>query len=95
LSIQSEYRQRPTALGDKFLMQDGKLYFNGLQIKERIMPDDVFIIGLAKFLILGYFVDATIKVEHSGRDWAWRWFVRTDFGTQYIKGGLVKYFEIA
>jgi hypothetical protein len=94
MNIQDEYSLRPTATGDGFLMTNGELIFKGIKIKRRHIPHENFIIGLSKFLILGFRTDATIKVEHSGAYWVWNWFVRVRFGTQYIKGGSVKLFEI-
>jgi hypothetical protein len=93
LDIQDEIAKRPTAVGDRFLLNNDKVYFKGMEVKPRFMPDDDFIIGITKFLLLGYRTDATLKIEHSGREWVWRWFVRVRFGTQYIQGGLVKYFK--
>jgi len=93
LDIQDEIAKRPTAVGDRFLLNNDKVYFKGMEVKPRYLPDDAFIIGITKFLLLGYRTDATIKIEHSGAEWVWRWFVRVRFGTQYITGGLVKYFE--
>ena len=92
LKIRSEYAQRATELGDKFIISDNKVYFQGIEIKERYMPNNVFIIGLSKFLILGYRTEPTIKIEHSGKDWKWRWFIRIRFAAKYIPGGFVKVF---
>jgi hypothetical protein len=94
LDIQDEIVKRPTPLGDRFLISNDKVYFKGMELKSRFLPDDAFFIGIPKFLLLGYRTDATLKIEHSGREWVWRWFVRVRFGTQYIAGGLIKYFEV-
>lgn len=94
LDIQDEIASRPTALGDRFVVKNDKVYFKGMEIKPRFMADDTFIIGVSKFLILGYRTDATLKIEHSGGEWVYRWYIRVRFGTQYITGGLVKYFEL-
>jgi len=93
LDIQDEIAKRQTPIGDRFLLNNDKVFFKGMELKARFMPDDAFIIGITKFLLLGYRTDATLKIEHSGGEWVWRWFVRVRFGTQYIAGGLVKYFE--
>jgi len=94
LNIQDEYARRQTATGDKFLITNDKVTFKGMEIKPAFLPADTFIVGISKFLILGYRTDATIKIEHSGSEWVWRWYVRVRFGTQYISGGLVKMFEL-
>jgi len=93
LDIQDEYSKRTTALGDKFVVSNSELTFKGMKVKMRQMPDDVFIIGLPNFLILGYRTDATMKCEHDGDEWIWKWNVRVRFGTQYVSGGSVRCFE--
>jgi len=94
LDIQDEYARRQTQVGDKFLIANDKVTFKGMEVKTAIMPEDTFIIGISKFMILGYRTDATLKIEHSGDTWEWKWNVRVRFGTQYIPGGLVKLFNI-
>ena len=50
LDIQDEISKRPTALGDRFLISNDKVYFKSMELKTRYMPDDDFIIGITKFL---------------------------------------------
>jgi hypothetical protein len=94
LDIQDEYAKRQTAVGDKFLITNDEVTYKGMKIKPRHLPDNEFVMGIMKFIILGYRTDVTVKIEHSGDEWVWRWFVRVRFGTQYISGGLVKRIEI-
>ena len=79
---------------ERLVYDNGKLYFDGIEIKPRHLPTDVFIMGLPQFLILGYRTDVNLKIEHSGDEWQWHWFVRARFGTQYVSGGYVKCFAV-
>jgi gas vesicle protein len=94
LDIQDEYAKRQTSAGDKFLVTNSAVTFKGIPVKPRHLADDIFIIGIPTFLILGYRSDIVIKLEHSGETWTYNWYVRTRFGTQYIPGGLVKTFKV-
>ena len=79
---------------ERLVYEKDKLYFDGIEIKPRHLPTDVFIMGLPQYLILGYRTDVNVKIEHSGADWQWHWFVRARFGTQYVSGGYVKCFAV-
>lgn len=93
LKIQDEIAARKTDRSDGFLLENGKVTFKGMPVKPRNMPDTYYIMGIAKFIILGYRTDVKLKIEHSGSTWKWHWFLRVRFGTAYVPGGLVQMFK--
>lgn len=93
LKIQDEIAARKTDRSDGFLLENGKVTFKGMPVKPRNMPDTHYIMGIAKFIILGYRTDVKLKIEHSGSTWKWHWYLRVRFGTAYVPGGLVQMFK--
>jgi len=93
LAMRAEYAARETAAGDDFLLKDGQLTFQGIPIKVRDMADGYYIIGLPKFIILGYRSDVDVKIEHKGSEWKWYWYVRVRFGITYVGDDFVKVFK--
>ncbi len=93
LSIQDELSQRLTPAGDGFLLKDDKVTFRGIPVKSRNMPDATYIIGISKFILLGYRADVRLKIEHHGSDWKYHWYIRVRFGMAYVPGGFVKLFK--
>jgi hypothetical protein len=94
ISIRSELAQRETNKGDLLLMEGGKVSFAGIPIKARLMADNYIVMGLPKFIIIGYRTDAEMKVEHHGDDWKYHWYLRLRAGITYLDG-FVKVFLIS
>lgn len=94
IRIRSELAGRPTAAGDRLLLEGGKVSFAGIPVKARLMPDGYVVAGLPKFIIVGYRTDAELKVEHHGSDWKYHWYIRIRPGITYVDG-FVKVFLIA
>ncbi len=84
VKIRSELAKRQTALGDRLLLESGDLSFVGIPIKGRLMAEDHIVMGLPKFIILGYRTDADLKVEHHGSTWKYTWYLRLRSGFTYI-----------
>lgn len=96
LAIRSEFAARATNAGDGFLLENSKLSYQGIPIKARQMTDGYYVIGLPKFILLGYRTDVKVKVEHKGSEWKWHWYVRVRFGVTYVGSDYVKVFtEVA
>lgn len=93
VNIAAEVAERGTSLGDLTLTNGDTLKYLGVPIQERLMDDDHVIIGLPKFLILGYRTDVEMKTEHHGSDWKWYWYFRARFGITYVDG-FVKVFKL-
>lgn len=93
IRIRSELANRSTNLGDKLLLEGGKVYFSGIPVKSRLMEDDYIVAGLSKFIILGYRTDAELKVEHHGSDWKYHWYIRIRPGITYVDG-FVKVYQL-
>ncbi len=93
LAMRAEYSARLTAAGDDFLLKDGKLTFQGIPVKVRDLADDCYVIGLAKFIILGYRTDVDLKIEHKGSEWKWYWYIRVRFGITYVDSKFIKAFK--
>ena len=76
------------------LVREGKkLYLDGIPVKSRPIPSGYMIIGLPKFIVVGYINDGKIKVEHSGSDHKYHWYPRLTVDATYIPGGFVKVFK--
>ncbi len=86
IRIAAEIAARPTQLGDKLLMEGGKLSYGGIPVKERLLPDNYIVAGLAKFIILGVRTDVELKKEHHGSDWKWHFYLRLRAGITYVNG---------
>jgi hypothetical protein len=84
--LRAELAQRETGAGDRFLLEGGNVFFSGIPVKPRFMPDGYIIAGLPKFIIIGYRTDAELKVEHHGKDWKYHWYVRVRPGITYVDG---------
>ncbi|MDY0367579.1 MAG: XkdF-like putative serine protease domain-containing protein [Candidatus Syntrophosphaera sp.] len=94
IRLRAELARRETGAGDRFLLEGGKVFFGGIPVKPRYMPDNYMIVGLPKFIILGYRTDAELKVEHHGSDWKFHWYIRVRPGITYVDG-FVKVFLAA
>jgi hypothetical protein len=70
-----------------------KLYLDGVQVKSRPLPSGGMIIGMPKFLVVGYINDAKLKLEHSGSDHRYHWYPRITVDVNYVRGGYVKFFR--
>ncbi len=86
IRIAAEIAARQTQLGDKLLMEGGKISYGGIPVKERLLPDNYIIAGLAKFIILGVRSDVELKKEHHGSDWKWHFYLRLRAGITYVNG---------
>ncbi len=86
IRIAAEIAARPTQLGDKLLMEGGKISYGGIPVKERLLPDNYIVAGLAKFIILGVRADVELKKEHHGSDWKWHFYLRLRAGITYVNG---------
>jgi hypothetical protein len=84
IKLRSELSQRSTNLGDKLLIEHGKVSFAGIPVKARLIDDDHIVAGLPKFIIVGYRTDAELKVEHHGADWKYHWYIRIRPGITYV-----------
>lgn len=84
IKLRSELSQRTTNLGDKLLIENGKVSFAGIPVKARLIDDDHIVAGLPKFIIVGYRTDAELKVEHHGADWKYHWYIRIRPGITYV-----------
>lgn len=91
--LRAEIARRPTAAGDRFLLEGGNVSFSGIPVKPRLMPDNYIVAGLPKFIIIGYRTDAELKVEHHGSDWKYHWYIRIRPGITYVDG-FVKVFQV-
>ncbi len=77
----------------RLIVIEGKLYLDGIPVKQRLLPSGYMVIGLAKFIVLGYVNDAKLKVEHSGATHKFYWYPRIVCGMTYVTGGYVKVFK--
>ena len=93
IRIRSELANRPTNLGDRLILEGGKVTYAGIPVKSRLMPDDYIIMGLSKFIIIGYRTDAELKVEHHGADWKYHWYIRIRPGITYV-ATFIKFFKL-
>ncbi|MCK5850920.1 MAG: hypothetical protein KAH23_08395, partial [Kiritimatiellae bacterium] len=93
IRIRTELGQRQTNVGDKLLLEGGKISFAGIPVKARLMADDYIVAGLTKFIIIGYRTDAELKVEHHGADWKYHWYIRIRPGITYVPN-FVKIFQL-
>ena len=84
IRIRTELGKRETNIGDKLLLEGGKVSFSGIPVKPRLMLDDYIVAGLTKFIIIGYRTDAELKVEHHGSDWKYHWYIRIRPGITYV-----------
>ena len=76
------------------LVKEGKeLFLDGIPVKARFISSGYMIIGLPKFIVLGYINDAKMKVEHSGSDHKYHWYPRITVDVNYVPGGFVKVFK--
>ncbi len=69
------------------------LYLDGVPVKSRPLPSGHMIIGMPKFLVVGYINDAKLKLEHSGSDHRYHWYPRITVDVNYVRGGYVKFFK--
>lgn len=93
IRIRTELGQRQTNVGDKLLLEGGKISFAGIPVKARLMADNYIVAGLTKFIIIGYRTDAELKVEHHGADWKYHWYIRIRPGITYVPN-FVKIFQL-
>ncbi len=93
IRIRTELGKRETNKGDKLLLEGGKVSFAGIPVKARLMPDNYIIVGLTKFIIIGYRTDAELKVEHHGSDWKYHWYIRIRPGITYVPN-FVKIYQL-
>ena len=76
------------------LVIDGKtVYFDDIPIKKRRIPVNHFVIGLAKFIIIGLRTDVEMFKEFKD-DWKWYWNFRLRAGITVVPGDFVKSFEL-
>jgi hypothetical protein len=92
LRIRSELGKRETVEGDRLLFAGGKITFSGVPLKGRFMDDDTIIVGLPKYIVIGYRSDAVMKAEHHGEDFKYHWFIRIRPGITYVSD-FVKVFK--
>lgn len=78
--------KRETAAGDKFLLDGGKVSYDGIPVKPRRLADNYLVVGLPKFIIAGVRTDAEMKIEHHGADWNYHWYIRIRPGFNYVDG---------
>ncbi len=93
IRIRTELGKRETNKGDKLLLEGGKVSFAGIPVKARLMPDNYIVVGLTKFIIIGYRTDAELKVEHHGSDWKYHWYIRIRPGITYVPN-FVKIYQL-
>ncbi len=84
IQVRTELGNRQTNVGDKLILEGGKISFAGIPVKGRLMPDGYIIAGLTKFIIIGYRTEAELKVEHHGSDWKYHWYIRIRPGITYV-----------
>lgn len=94
ISIRSELAKRETQKGDMLLLEGGNVSFGGIPVKGRLLADNYIVMGLPKFIIIGYRTDAELKVEHHGADWKYHWYIRVRPGITYLDG-FVKVFLVS
>jgi hypothetical protein len=92
LMIRREIAKRPTTEGDRLLLSGGKITYDGIAVKPRLMTSGYVIIAIAKYIILGFRSDATLKLEHHGSDFKYHWYIRVRAGMAYIAGDGVNVF---
>jgi len=93
IRIRTELGKRESNVGDKLLLEGGKVSFSGIPVKARLLPDNYIVCGLTKFIIIGYRTDAELKVEHHGADWKYHWYIRIRPGITYVPG-FVKFYQL-
>ena len=93
LDIRAELSKRQTSYGDSLIMNGGKVFYNGVEVKSRNIADGNIIAGIGKYIIVGFRTDATINTEFVKNIWKARWNVRMIPGITYIKGK-VKVFNL-
>ncbi len=89
----SQFRDIDRTDQGRLVKEGKKLYLDGIPVKARHLPVGYMIIGLPKFLAVGYINDGKIKVEHSGSDHKYHWYPRITVDATYIPGGYIKVFR--
>lgn len=93
IRIRTELGRRETNKGDKLLLEGGKISFAGIPVKARLIAENYMVVGLTKFIIIGYRTDAELKVEHHGSDWKYHWYIRIRPGITYVPN-FVKIYQL-
>ncbi len=89
----SQLRDKDRTDQGRLVKEKGKMWLDGIPVKKRYMTAGYMIIGLAKFICLGYIRDARLKIEHKGSDSKFHWYPRIRAGVNYVPGGFVKVFK--
>ncbi len=93
IRLRAELGERQTNKGDQLLLEGGKVFFAGYEVKGRMLAENYIVAGLSKYIILGYRADAEMKVEHHGDDWKYHWYLRLRAGFTYLSN-FVKVYHI-